>query len=309
MNVYIRIHSFRYLDKLTSGIDRPSTSGKQANKNDGNSLNNPSTESLFFQPETKSDLTFNRRPHTSVQRIKTAQSMRSSPDAMQRIKTTQSMRSAPDTMQRIKTAQSMRYPPDTTSISTSKRPQTGLPMARDRFAQPMKSQGDIIPITTSKNLTRQRPVTRRQISRERLEYLAQPKNYRFQSSGIKHIRPHMGEQTPTPDELFGELSERPPTKLEQMHDELLEKCEKAIHGECFRHLVDGFSQVHHAETSNLQTVKNIIQSNASLQDDKGHWRTIRPTAANSRPVFRNHRQTLADQLHKKLDVFLIDVGA
>jgi hypothetical protein len=223
------------------------------------------------------------------------------------------MRPPSDTIQRIKTAQSMRYPPDTTSISAFKRPQTGLPMARNRLphsAQPMKSQGDIRPFTASKKLTRQRPVTRRQISRERLEYLAQPKHYRFQSSGTQHIRPHMRERTPTLDEIFGEeLSEKPQTKLEQMHDELLEKCEKAIHSESFRHLVNGFSAVHHAETSNLQTIKNIIQNNASLQDNKGHWRMIRPTTANSRPVFRNHRQTLVDQLHNKIDVFLIDVGA
>ncbi|UJR36863.1 hypothetical protein I4U23_029576 [Adineta vaga] len=254
-----------YVEQLIFETDGVVPGGSQTNRNDGNSFTSPSTQSLFYRPETKSDLTFNRRPESSITRVKTAQTVKSQPEML------------------------------TSSIPIkplSQRPLTGIQTSRERF----KTHTSTI-------------VIRQQISRERLDYLAQPKNYRLKSAGINQIRPNTVEQHLPSNEILGEFDKISNATLSRMQSALPDKTKHAVHDERFQQLMDVFSEVHQAKTFKSQTVKSIIQSNSSLQDDKGRWRTIRPTIANSKPTFRNRRQNLAGQLNNKLDIFVIDVGA
>lgn len=256
-------------------------------KHEANHFASPSTQSLFQRPETNSDVTFNRAPRPSVPRIKTAQTVKSQPDMP-----TGSMPSKP----------------------AIQRPFTGIETSRHRsnsnnLAQPRKSQADIASIIASKKPTHQRPASRQQMSRERLEYLAQPKTYRFQAAGVNVARAQTAQHTTQPTDVPAEFSRLPPANASRLPSALPDKVKRTVGDERFQQLMEVFSEVHESTASGAQTMKSVIANNASLQDEKGNWQSRRPTVANSKPTFRNRRQTLADKLNSKLDVFLIDVGA
>ncbi|CAF1009044.1 unnamed protein product [Adineta steineri] len=264
-----------YVDQLMfDGTDHTSS----GYKNDGEGLTSPSSHSLFSRPETRSDLTFNRRPQSTLTRVKTALPMKAQPDITRAL---------------------------TPKPPTSQRPLTGLPSARDRInhsSQSRRPQLDLS-FSSSKRSMIQRPVTRQPISRERLDFLAQPKNHRFKSAGADHIRTSMTEQAITSNEALDEYDQV------QMQNASSEKPKSAALDNRFNDLMDVFSKVHHGRSSKAQTVTNIIQNNTSLQDERGRWKMVRPPVTNRRPTFRNRHETLADKLTNKVDIFLIDVGA
>ena len=276
---------FRYIDQLISEKDGVVPSGSQTQRNEESTFVSPSTRSLFSRPETKSDLTFNRRPDSSVPRIKTAQTVKSQPE--------------------MPTSSTPIKPP-------AQRPLTGIQISGERFdvfASSKKSPIDLTPIVASKKPKHKRPITRQQISRDRLNYLAQPKNYRFKSAGVTHAQPIEIEQQITSDENYRDFDRVSQPTQSRIQSALPDKTRNVVRDGRFQQLLDVFSEVHESNISSTQTVKSIIQNNPSLQDDKGRWRSARQSIANSKPTFRNRRQTLTDKLNHKLDVFLIDVGA
>ena len=155
--------------------------------------------------------------------------------------------------------------------------------------------------------TAHRPPTRQQMSRERLNRLAQPKGYRFKSAATDHTRSMASDGT-TAEDIFGkidEISHVTPAEIEQI---LPDKPKSAADDQRFHHLVNAFSGIHTTHNSNSQTVQNIIQSNPSLQDDEGQWKR-HSSIANAKSELKRHRQILADTLNRRVDIFLIDVGA
>ncbi|CAF0810018.1 unnamed protein product [Adineta ricciae] len=274
-----------YVDQLISETDGVVLGGSQTQRNEGNSFVSPSTQSLFCRPETKSDLTFNRRPDSSIPRVKTAQTVKSQPE--------------------MPTSSTPIKPP-------AQRPLTGIQTTREQFgvsASSKKSPIDLTPIIASKKPKHQRPITRQQISRDRLNYLAQPKNYRFKSAGLTRTQPIEIEQQTISDENYRDFDRISQPTQSRMQSALPDKTRNIVQDGRFQQLLDVFSEVHESKISSTQTVTSIIQSNPSLQDDKGRWRSARQSIVNSKPTFRNRRQTLADKLNNKFDVFLIDVGA
>jgi len=178
-------------------------------------------------------------------------------------------------------------------------------------AHTMKSRPNITPVENSTTATNQRPPTSRQMSRERLNRLAQPKGYHFKSATTNYIRSNTSEQTETAEEAFAKIDET----LQETSQEtsspkygiLPEKTKSAVQDKRFSHLMDVFCKVHAAQKSDLPTFKTIVQNNTSLQDDEGHWKTEHPSVSRQKTEVKQHRQMLAEKMHKKLDIFLIDV--
>ncbi|CAF1291760.1 unnamed protein product [Rotaria sp. Silwood1] len=184
-----------------------------------------------------------------------------------------------------------------------------------KTAQPMRAESmsplpDVTPAINSAATTNQRTSSRQQMSRERLNRLAQPKGYRARPTNNTHVRTNAIEEPTIPEDIFGKIEhDESEFASQQVQLILPEKPKSATDDERFRHLVGVFTEIHQAQTSNLQTVKNIVQANTSLQDEEGHWKVERRSAISRKAELDHNRQMLADKLHNKLDVFLIDVGA
>ena len=181
-----------------------------------------------------------------------------------------------------------------------------------RTAQPLKSRADIVPMinvttpTDPQQPTAPRPPTRPKMSRERLNRLAQPKGYRFKSAAA-HTRSTASEEI-TPEDIFGKIDQVSQVTATPVQTILPNKPKSPADDKRFHHLVESFTEVHEPQKSNFQTVQNIIQANPSLQDREGHWK-IQASIANRKAELKHHRQMLADKLHRKIDIFLIDVAA
>jgi hypothetical protein len=176
-----------------------------------------------------------------------------------------------------------------------------------KTARPLKAQGDITPTSNSPTPTDQRLPTRQQMARERLNRLAQPKGFRFKSAATDHTR-SMASDGQTPEDVFGKIDQVSQVSATPIRDILPNKPKTPADDKRFHHLVNVFSQVHAAEASNSQTVQSIIQANPSLQDEGGEWK-IHSSVTDRKAELKHHRQLLADKLHRKIDIFLIDVGA
>jgi hypothetical protein len=111
--------------------------------------------------------------------------------------------------------------------------------------------------------------------------------------------------------VFGKIEQTSQVISSPMNDNIVlpEKPKTAADDKRFRHLVGVFSAVHEAQTSKSQTVKSIVQSNPSLQDDEGQWKMTNASTASRKALLKQQRQMLAEQFHKRVDVFLIDIGA
>ncbi|CAF2708848.1 unnamed protein product [Rotaria sp. Silwood2] len=186
-----------------------------------------------------------------------------------------------------------------------------------RTAQPMRAESitplpDITPVINSATPTNQRTSIRPQMSRETLNRLAQPKCYRSKptvNNNNNHVRSNIIEETTTPEDIFGKIEHESDFTSQEVQPIIQEKPKSAADDKRFHHLVGAFTKIHEAQTSNLQTVKSIVRANPSLQDEEGQWK-VECRSVISRKVERDHsRQMLADKLHNKQDVFLIDVGA
>jgi hypothetical protein len=183
-----------------------------------------------------------------------------------------------------------------------------------KTAQPLKSRADIVPMINSttptdpQSSTAPRPPTRSQMSRERLNRLAQPKGsyYRFKSAAA-HTRSVTSEGT-TPEDIFGKIDQISQVTATPEQTILPNKPKSAADDKRFHHLVESFTEVHEPQKSNSQSVQNIIQANPSLQDKEGQWK-IQASEANRKAELKHHRQMLADKLHRRIDIFLIDVAA
>lgn len=162
------------------------------------------------------------------------------------------------------------------------------------------------PITAT--VTNPRPPTGRQMSRERLNRLANPKGYRYKSAmvGSDHVRSNASVGAATAEEIFGEIDQGVPPPKQVT---ILEKPKSAVHDKRFHHLLGVFSEVHAAQTSNSRSCRNIVAANPSLQDAEGQWKMEHPSESNRKTELKHHRQMLVGKLHRKFDVFLVDVGA
>ena len=134
-------------------------------------------------------------------------------------------------------------------------------------------------------------------SLERINHLAQPKGRRFDSTANDHIRPDVVGAI-TVQDLFGRIDD-----MSSYNPESTDKSENVSKDKRFYQLFQVFSDVHERQPSNLPTVKSIIESNTSLQDDQPRWQPI-----NTSKSHRHRRSILADQIFKKKDMFLIDAS-
>ena len=183
------------------------------------------------------------------------------------------------------------------------------PTRSTKTSEPIKPQPDITPISNAPTPTNQRMSTRQQMSRERINRLAQPKGFRPKFTNNEHVRLYKNEEQTTPEDLFGTIEQMSQISSTPIPTTSLEKPKSAIDDKRFRHLVDVFSEVHKKQTSNLQTVKNIVQANASLQDEEGQWKNETISVISRETKLQRDQEMLANRLKSRLDVFLIDVGA
>ena len=237
-----KYYSFRYLDQLTSGKNRPAISGMQINRKTNESFICSSTQSFYSGAATKSDVGFVQRQPSSIRQIKTAQIIKPRPD--------------------------------TTPLENS-----------------------------STSTTSQRRPAGRQITRDKLNRLAQPKRDPLKRGPVDHVRSFLSE--PTAEDIFGKIETGSPRTT----DHSKRKSKTIVHDDRFVRLVDAFSEVHNGETENSPTFKNIVEANTSLQDDKGYWKLEHPSILYRKTEENHHRQTLAAKLNSKIDIFLIEVGA
>ncbi|CAF3713460.1 unnamed protein product [Rotaria sordida] len=175
-----------------------------------------------------------------------------------------------------------------------------------RTAQPMRAEPttplpDIVHGTNSATSTNRRTPTRQQMSRERLNRLAQPKGYRPKSTNNNdnnnHVRANIIEETTTSEDVFGKIENETEFTSEQIQPILPAKPKSTADDQRFHHLVGVFTEIYDAQKSNLQTVKNIVRANTSLQDENGQWKAERRSAISRQAELDHNRQMLADKLH------------
>lgn len=143
------------------------------------------------------------------------------------------------------------------------------------------------------------------MTRERLNRLALPKGTRVNLAGNAHIRSTAGSTIitdgilPRSDEIATD-SQLPSEK----------KKPGASDDRRFRSLFGVFSEVHEPRGSHSRTVEKIVQANSSLRDDQGRWITMNDKSKiNRRAELKQQRQMVINQLHRNIDIFLIDVAA
>jgi hypothetical protein len=174
-------------------------------------------------------------------------------------------------------------------------------------AQIKKPRPIIPPAENSTTAANERTTTARHMSRERLNRLAQPKSHYFKAAvGSEHVRSNASEAT-TAEDIFGPIEQAHQETLPPVDDILPEKTKSAVHDKRFRQLLEVFTEVHPKQTSNIQTFKNIVEANTSLQDDAGQWKMTHPSVSSHKAELKHHRQMLSDKLHGRIDIFLIDV--
>lgn len=249
----------------------------------GSPLICPSAQSFLSRSETKSDPTFNRNKQPSPRQVNTVQPI------------TQETEGAPISISPPPVVDSpLPVIASTTTFIGSKSPV-------------MVSTTPVIGGTTSAN---PRSTSRLKSSRERLDRLSQPRGFRPKSTHA-HVRAHLisDKKPTTAEDLFGKIENGSEVEAVTIEPILPDKPKSALDDHRFRQLVDTFCQVHDAQKSNVQTVKNIIQANPSLQDKEGQWKAGNLSVINRKAELDRARQLLVEKLNSRIDVFLIDVGA
>ncbi len=102
---------------------------------------------------------------------------------------------------------------------------------------------------------------RQQISLERINQLSQPRGRRFNPSSKDHIRPNMMKNVNAHD-LFENIDKTSHRNFSKSKEQ-----EMSINDKRFQKLIYLFSEMHEREPTSIQSVKSVIQSNASLQSD------------------------------------------
>jgi hypothetical protein len=146
--------------------------------------------------------------------------------------------------------------------------------------------------------SQKKPPNRQQISLERINQLAQPKGRRFHRTEEIHIRTAVLGAL-TVQDLFGNIDD----KYHGDNSLLSNEQKPTTDDKRFRQLVHLFSEVHERAPSNIQSVKNVIQSNASLQYNSEQWEI------NNTIEEEHNQQILDDSCYNKTDMYLIDACA
>ena len=143
------------------------------------------------------------------------------------------------------------------------------------------------------------------MSRDRLNRLAQPKGARASLAGASHVRSNTDSSI-----ITSRLSIKPQESAVPAYEPSEKKRSGASDDRRFRSLYGVFSEVHEPQGSNSRSVEKIVQANSSLRDDQGRWKTMNDKSKiNRRAELRHQRQMLINQLHRNVDIFLIDVAA
>ena len=102
---------------------------------------------------------------------------------------------------------------------------------------------------------------RPQKTRNRINYLALPRGHqRLSTSTFNHT--HSSSGSPSAVDMFGSLED-----VTNIDTSVRAIPEKTTDDKRFWQLIHTFSEVHERDPTNVQTLKNVIQSNASLQGD------------------------------------------
>ncbi|CAF1393819.1 unnamed protein product [Rotaria magnacalcarata] len=196
---------------------------------------------------------------------------------------------------------------DTKTDTTLNRPRQPSPLLT-KAASPVPGESEVTPIIVSSTSTNPRASSRLRMSRERLERLAQPKGYRPKSTNT-HVRAYLADETTTAEDIFGKIDHVSEIDAIPVQQVLPEKPKSAVDDKRFHHLVGVFTEIHAVENPNITTVRNIVQANPSLQDEEGQWKVGNRSAISRKTELDRNRRQLTEKLARKLDVFLIDVGA
>ncbi|CAF5129205.1 unnamed protein product, partial [Rotaria magnacalcarata] len=113
----------------------------------------------------------------------------------------------------------------------------------------------------------------------------------------------------TAEDIFGKIDHVSEIDAIPVQQVLPEKPKSAVDDKRFHHLVGVFTEIHAVENPNITTVRNIVQANPSLQDEEGQWKVGNRSAISRKTELDRNRRQLTEKLARKLDVFLIDVGA
>ncbi|CAF2510964.1 unnamed protein product [Rotaria sp. Silwood2] len=142
---------------------------------------------------------------------------------------------------------------------------------------------------------------RQQKSSERTYHLAQPKNNHLNSTKQNHVRSNTLVPL-TVHDIFGDLDDD--DNDDQSYDSLLpEKPSSASKDRRFQRLIHLFSEVYECEPKKYRSVKSIIQSNSSLQNENKQKQPISDSIE-----LENHQQIISDECYNKTDMYLIDVA-
>ena len=163
---------------------------------------------------------------------------------------------------------------------------------------------------TTAQATNRRPPTGRQMSRETLERLSRPKGFRFKSAPAPPVQLNTSENSEVLEEAIAKLDETAPMVSETNHDTTLPDKPKSPTGDRrFHQLMSAFTTVHAPKTTHLRTLRSIVEANPALQDKEGHWKSEHPSLASRKAQLEQRRRILAEKLHRRVDIFLVDVGA
>lgn len=137
--------------------------------------------------------------------------------------------------------------------------------------------------------------------RTKLDRLALAKGTRINPAGTAHIRASRDHRSAR-RALIGRLDEEETVSSSKVNS--------TVDDVRFRSLVGTFAEVHQAKESPRNSVEAIVRSNTSLHDPEGRWKSMNNRASIAeRAQLKHRRQMLIEQLHKNIDIFLIEVAA
>ena len=174
--------------------------------------------------------------------------------------------------------------------------------ARIRKAQVQVTTSTEQPPTTPPMGTR-RPPTGRQMSRETLNRLSRPKGFRYPSAPAPPVPLNTSDTNETVEEVIAQIDEA------NNEANLPDKPKSPVDDRRFHQLMGAFTTVHAPKTSQFRTLRSIVEANPALQDDQGHWKLEHSSLSNRKAQLDQHRKMLAEKLHQRVDVFLVQVHA
>lgn len=155
-----------------------------------------------------------------------------------------------------------------------------------------------------------RPPTGRQMSRETLNRLSRPKGFRQKSAPAPPVQLNTSETSEALEETIAKLDETLPATSEMNNDTSLpDKPKSSADDRRFHGLMAAFTTVHTPKLAHFRTLRSIVEANPALQDEEGHWKSEHPSLASRKAQLEQTRQMISEKLHRRVDVFLVDVGA